>query len=79
MGGYPQCGRESEMTSGHARWVRLTHWMAAASVAALAFSGVGCTFGIFNETSRLPEDRLGLVQQNPRPSNSVDTHVAAFI
>ena len=26
--------------SGHARWVRLTHWMAAVSVAALAFSGV---------------------------------------
>ncbi len=26
--------------SGHARWVRLTHWMAALSVAALAFSGV---------------------------------------
>jgi hypothetical protein len=25
---------------GHARWVRLTHWMAAVSVAALAFSGV---------------------------------------
>jgi cytochrome b subunit of formate dehydrogenase len=24
----------------HARWVRLTHWVAAASVAALAFSGV---------------------------------------
>ena len=24
----------------HARWVRLTHWMAAVSVAALAFSGV---------------------------------------
>jgi thiosulfate reductase cytochrome b subunit len=39
MGRYPQCGRESEMT-GHTRWVRLTHWMAAVSVAALAFSGV---------------------------------------
>ena len=26
--------------SGHARWVRLTHWMAAVSVAALTFSGV---------------------------------------
>jgi hypothetical protein len=26
--------------SGHARWVRLTHWMAAVCVAALAFSGV---------------------------------------
>ena len=26
--------------SVHARWVRLTHWVAAASVAALAFSGV---------------------------------------
>jgi thiosulfate reductase cytochrome b subunit len=28
------------MTAGHARWVRLTHWMAAVSVAALVFSGV---------------------------------------
>jgi thiosulfate reductase cytochrome b subunit len=27
-------------TPVHARWVRLTHWVAAASVAALAFSGV---------------------------------------
>lgn len=25
---------------GHARWVRLTHWVAAASVAALAFTGI---------------------------------------
>ena len=28
------------MTEGHAPWVRLTHWLAAASVAALVFSGV---------------------------------------
>lgn len=28
------------MRSGHARWVRLTHWMAAVSVAALVFTGV---------------------------------------
>jgi thiosulfate reductase cytochrome b subunit len=41
MGGDPQCRREGEMTGrGHARWVRLTHWMATAAVAALAFSGV---------------------------------------
>ena len=40
MGRDPQCGREGEMTGGHARWVRLTHWIAAVSVAALVFSGV---------------------------------------
>jgi Prokaryotic cytochrome b561 len=40
MGRYPHRGRESEMRSRHARWVRLTHWMATVSVAALAFSGV---------------------------------------
>jgi thiosulfate reductase cytochrome b subunit len=30
----------SRPAPGHSRWVRLTHWVAAASVAALAFSGV---------------------------------------
>ena len=30
----------SRPTPAHSRWVRLTHWIAAASVAALAFSGV---------------------------------------
>jgi thiosulfate reductase cytochrome b subunit len=40
MGRFPQRGRKGEMKSGHAAWVRITHWMAAVSVAALVFSGV---------------------------------------